>query len=66
MRRVRPLSRFVCSLYLTNPNGEVLTKTQLHGDAQKAATEAGVQSVQVSISHSDTQAIAVAIATLGN
>ena len=43
----------------------LLTKpSQLHGDAQRTATEAGVQSVQVSISHSDTQAIAVAIASL--
>lgn len=48
--------------YFTLP---LLTKpSQLHGDAQRTATEAGVQSVQVSISHSDTQAIAVAIASL--
>jgi fatty acid synthase subunit alpha len=36
----------------------------LHGEAQKAAAAAGVKDVKVSISHSDTQAIAVAIATL--
>ncbi|KAI9700655.1 MAG: 3-oxoacyl-[acyl-carrier-protein] synthase [Candelina mexicana] len=33
----------------------------LHGDAATAAKQAGVKSVQVSISHSDTQAIAVAV-----
>ncbi|TGZ82241.1 alpha subunit of fatty acid synthase [Ascodesmis nigricans] len=37
---------------------------QLHGDALKAAQAAKVESVQVSISHSDSQAIAVAIATV--
>ncbi|KAI9836057.1 MAG: hypothetical protein M1819_001668 [Sarea resinae] len=33
----------------------------LHGDAQAAAKKAGVKSVDVSISHSDAQAIAVAV-----
>lgn len=33
----------------------------LHGDALKAAKQAGVKNVNVSISHSETQAIAVAI-----
>ncbi|KAL8640667.1 MAG: hypothetical protein Q9228_002441 [Teloschistes exilis] len=34
----------------------------LHGDAKAAAAKAGVKSVDVSISHSDLQAIAVAVA----
>jgi fatty acid synthase subunit alpha len=34
----------------------------LHGDAQEAAKRAGVKSVSVSISHSDEQAIAIAVA----
>lgn len=34
----------------------------LHGEAAAAAEQAGVKSVNVSISHSDTQAIAVAVA----
>ncbi|KAL8959081.1 MAG: hypothetical protein Q9183_005702, partial [Haloplaca sp. 2 TL-2023] len=34
----------------------------LHGDAKAAATKAGVKSVNVSISHSETQAVAVAVA----
>ncbi|KAI4246213.1 MAG: hypothetical protein L6R42_009986 [Xanthoria sp. 1 TBL-2021] len=34
----------------------------LHGDARAAASKAGVKSVDVSISHSDSQAIAVAVA----
>ncbi|KAL9100121.1 MAG: hypothetical protein Q9163_004464 [Psora crenata] len=33
----------------------------LHGDAQTAANKAGVKGVDVSISHSDTQAIAIAM-----
>ncbi|MCJ1254880.1 3-oxoacyl-[acyl-carrier-protein] synthase [Lignoscripta atroalba] len=33
----------------------------LHGDAKQAATKAGVKGVDVSISHSDTQAIAIAV-----
>ncbi|KAI5794513.1 fatty acid synthase-like protein [Peziza echinospora] len=36
---------------------------ELHGDALQAATEAGVKTVQVSISHSDVQAIAIAVST---
>ncbi|KAF8473167.1 hypothetical protein BDZ91DRAFT_714103 [Kalaharituber pfeilii] len=36
---------------------------QLHGEALEAATAAGVKSVQVSISHSDIQAIAIAVST---
>lgn len=35
---------------------------QLHGDAEAAAKKAGVKSISVSISHSDEQAIAVAVA----
>jgi fatty acid synthase subunit alpha len=35
--------------------------TQLHGDAAAAAKQAGVKSVDVSISHSDAQAVAVAV-----
>jgi len=34
---------------------------QLHGDAAAAAEKAGVKSVDVSISHSDAQAIAIAV-----
>lgn len=34
---------------------------QLHGDAAAAAKQAGVKSVEVSISHNDAQAIAVAV-----
>ena len=37
-------------------------KVTLHGEALKAAKEAGVKNVNVSISHSDHQAIAVAVA----
>ena len=37
---------------------------QLHGDAKTAASKAGVKGVEVSISHSDTQAIAVALSRL--
>jgi len=36
---------------------------QFHGDAAIAAKKAGVKSVEVSISHSDEQAVAVAVAT---
>jgi len=36
---------------------------ELHSDALEAATTAGVKSVQVSISHSDIQAIAIAVST---
>ncbi|RKF83307.1 Fatty acid synthase subunit alpha [Golovinomyces cichoracearum] len=35
----------------------------LHGDAAKAAKIAGIREVSVSISHSETQAIAIAVAT---
>ncbi|TQS38959.1 hypothetical protein Golomagni_00526 [Golovinomyces magnicellulatus] len=35
----------------------------LHGDAAKAAKIAGVREISVSISHSETQAIAIAVAT---
>jgi len=35
----------------------------LHGDAKKAADEAGIKDVNVSISHSDSQAIAIAVST---
>ena len=38
-----------------------LTRIQLHGDAKAAATKAGVKGVDVSISHSDSQAIAIAV-----
>lgn len=37
-------------------------KVVLHGEARKAADDAGLKGVNVSISHSDTQAIAVAVA----
>jgi fatty acid synthase subunit alpha len=39
----------------------MLTNSQLHGDAKEAAKRAGVKSVSVSISHSDDQAVAVAV-----
>jgi fatty acid synthase subunit alpha, fungi type len=35
---------------------------QLHGDAKAAALKAGVQNVGVSISHTDEQVVAVAVA----
>jgi fatty acid synthase subunit alpha, fungi type len=35
--------------------------SQLHGDAEAAAAKAGVKGVEVSISHDDTQAIAIAL-----
>ena len=44
---------------LSDENGA--PKVELHGEALKAAQEAGMKSVNVSISHSDTQAIAVAV-----
>lgn len=34
----------------------------LHGDAEKAASKEGIKSVKISISHNDSQAVAVAIA----
>ena len=39
----------------------IANSDQLYGDAKSAASKAGVKSVDVSISHSDTQAIAVAV-----
>ena len=39
----------------------MLICVQLHGDAKAAASKAGVRSVDVSISHTDAQAIAVAV-----
>lgn len=45
-----------------NRSSPKLTGIQLHGDAKAAASKAGVKYVEVSISHSDTQAIAVAVA----
>lgn len=44
---------------LSDDNGA--PQVTLHGDALKAAKEAGVKNVNVSISHSETQAIAVAV-----
>jgi fatty acid synthase subunit alpha len=38
-----------------------LCQTQLHGDAAAAAQKAGVKEVTVSISHSDSQAVAIAL-----
>lgn len=35
---------------------------QLHGEAAKAAKAAGVKDISLSISHSETQAMAVAVA----
>jgi fatty acid synthase subunit alpha len=37
---------------------------KLHGDAKNAAEKAGVKSVSVSISHSEDQAVAIAVAQL--
>ena len=34
---------------------------QLHNDAKTAADKAGVKGVEVSLSHGDTQAVAVAV-----
>ncbi|KAK5070138.1 beta subunit of fatty acid synthetase [Lithohypha guttulata] len=45
---------------LSDTNGA--PKVELHGEALRAAKEAGLKSVNVSISHSDSQAIAVAVA----
>jgi fatty acid synthase subunit alpha len=36
---------------------------QLHGDAKSAAAKAGVKSVNVSISHDEDQAVAVAVSS---
>lgn len=38
-----------------------MTYVQLYGDAKAAADKAGVKGVEVSISHSDAQAIAIAL-----
>jgi fatty acid synthase subunit alpha len=40
----------------------MLTSLQLHGEAAAAAQKAGVKDITLSISHSDSQAIAVAVA----
>jgi fatty acid synthase subunit alpha len=45
---------------LSDANGA--PKVELHGEAAAAAKKAGVKSINVSISHSETQAIAVAVA----
>jgi fatty acid synthase subunit alpha len=37
--------------------------SQLHGEAAEAAKKAGVKEISISISHSDTQAIAIAVAS---
>lgn len=37
-------------------------RLQLHGDADARAKAAGVKSVEVSISHADSQAMAIAVA----
>jgi fatty acid synthase subunit alpha len=39
-----------------------LTTSQLHGFAEQEAKRVGIKKVDVSISHSDDQAIAVAVA----
>jgi fatty acid synthase subunit alpha len=36
--------------------------TQLHGHAQEEASRVGVKKISISISHSDEQAVSVAIA----
>lgn len=38
-----------------------LTSVQLYGDAKAAANKVGMKGVEVSISHSDAQAIAIAV-----
>jgi phosphopantetheinyl transferase (holo-ACP synthase) len=40
----------------------ILTYTQLYGQAQEEANRVGVKSINISISHSDDQAVSVAIA----
>lgn len=45
------------------PNEDGTPVVSLHGDAAAAAKEAGVKGISVSISHSNTQAIAVAVAS---
>lgn len=39
----------------------MLIIVQLHGDAKTAADKVGVKGVDVSISHNDSQAIAIAV-----
>ncbi|KAJ9132479.1 Fatty acid synthase subunit alpha [Coniochaeta hoffmannii] len=45
------------------PSAEGAPVVSLHGDAVAAAKKAGVKDITVSISHSDTQSIAVAVAS---
>ncbi|KAI1648063.1 uncharacterized protein F4817DRAFT_335743 [Daldinia loculata] len=45
------------------PNEAGAPIVSLHGDAQDAAKKAGVKEISVSISHSETQSIAIAVAT---
>ncbi|KAI1082891.1 hypothetical protein F5B20DRAFT_530768 [Whalleya microplaca] len=47
---------------LSNDEGAPIVS--LHGDAEEAARNAGVKEISVSISHSETQSIAIAVATL--
>lgn len=54
------MSRLIFCVTL-NPIANI--SSQLHGDAQSAAQRAGVKSVNVSISHNDAQAIAVAVSS---
>ena len=53
----------VSSIACTNASTSVLTTVQLYGDAKAAAEKAGVKNTTVSISHSDSQVIAVAISS---
>jgi len=41
----------------------VLTRPQLHGFAHQEAQRVGLKKVSISISHSDDQAVAVAVAS---
>ena len=52
----------VSLLLLESVDGHLII-SQLHGDAKAAASKAGVKGVNVSISHDDNQAIAVAVAS---
>ncbi|KAI0428412.1 fatty acid synthase subunit alpha [Xylaria sp. FL1042] len=45
------------------PNEQGAPLVYLHGDAASAAKKAGVKEITVSISHSETQSIAIAVAT---
>ena len=51
------------SLYRSLSGSNGTDASQLHGDADAAAKRAGVKSVNVSISHNDAQAIAVAVSS---